>query len=62
VHLRHLAWVLLASLLAHNVFGMGDAIKLWDRYAFAWWWILGCVGALVVFADIIKNQHNKTHI
>lgn len=30
-----------AGLLAHGVFGLGDAIALWDRFTFLFWWTLG---------------------
>ncbi len=33
-----------AGLLAHAVFGMGDAVALWDRFTFVFWWLFG-VGA-----------------
>lgn len=29
-----------ASLLGHAIFGLGDAIPLWDRFAFLWWGLL----------------------
>lgn len=45
---RALAVGLLASLLAHGVFGLGDTIALWDRLSFVFWWILGLVAALYV--------------
>lgn len=34
-----------AGLLAHLVYGMGDAITLWDRFAFVFWLMLGLVSA-----------------
>jgi O-antigen ligase len=34
-----------ASLLAHGVFGLADAITLWDRFIFLYWWLLALVGA-----------------
>lgn len=30
-----------AGLFAHGFFGLGDAITLWDRFAFLLWWLLG---------------------
>lgn len=33
------------GLLAHAVYGMGDAVTLWDRYSFVFWWLLGLAGA-----------------
>jgi O-antigen ligase len=34
------------GLLAHGVYGMLDAVTLWDRFGFLWWWLLGLVGGL----------------
>jgi O-antigen ligase len=34
-----------AGMLAHGVFGLADAITLWDRFIFLYWWLLGLVGA-----------------
>lgn len=34
-----------AGLLAHAVYGLGDAITLWDRFAFIFWWLLGLLAA-----------------
>ncbi len=34
------------GLLAHAFYGMGDAITLWDRYSFVFWWMLGLAGAV----------------
>jgi O-antigen ligase len=38
------------GLLAHIAFGMGDAITLWDRLAFGFWWLMGLAGAQYVLA------------
>lgn len=29
------------GLAAHLVYGMGDAIPVWDRFAFVFWWLVG---------------------
>lgn len=34
-----------AGLLAHMAYGMGDAITLWDRFAFVYWLMMGLVAA-----------------
>ncbi len=34
------------GLLAHAVFSLGDAIPLWDRLAFVFWWLLALAAAL----------------
>jgi O-antigen ligase len=39
-----------AGLLAHGIFGMGDAITLWDRFAFLFWGVLG----------LLRGQHLLT--
>jgi O-antigen ligase len=33
------------GLLAHTIYGMGDAIPLWDRFCFIYWLMLGLVAA-----------------
>ncbi len=35
------AFALIAGLFAHAVFGLTDAIPIWDRFAFISWWVLG---------------------
>lgn len=37
-----------AGLLAHAVYGMGDAVALWDRFTFVFWWTLGILGGQYV--------------
>ncbi len=39
------------GLLAHILFGMGDAIALWDRLAFLLWWLFALASALYWVAD-----------
>ncbi len=34
-----------AGLLAHAFFGIGDAVTLWDRFAFLFWWLLALAAA-----------------
>ena len=34
-----------AGLFAHAVFGLADAITLWDRFAFLYWWMMGLAAA-----------------
>lgn len=38
------------GLLAHALYGMGDAVTLWDRYQFILWWLVGLAGAQYVLA------------
>ncbi|HLV33926.1 MAG TPA: O-antigen ligase family protein [Spirillospora sp.] len=33
------------GLLAHTIYGLADAITLWDRFAFVFWMLLGLTGA-----------------
>ncbi|MFN8379742.1 MAG: O-antigen ligase family protein [Anaerolineae bacterium] len=42
---RAVAVAVAAGLLAHMVYGMGDAITLWDRFAFGYWWMIGLAAA-----------------
>lgn len=43
---RAVALALAAGLLAHGLYGLGDAITLFDRFAFLWWCVLGACFAL----------------
>jgi O-antigen ligase len=42
---RAIALSIAAGLLAHTVYGMGDAIALWDRFAFGYWWMIALAAA-----------------
>ncbi|MCU0512924.1 MAG: O-antigen ligase family protein [Anaerolineae bacterium] len=44
---RLLALAVGGGLLAHAVYGLGDAITLWDRYQFLLWWLSGLAAALI---------------
>lgn len=35
----------IAALLAHGIYGTGDAVALWDRFIFVFWWVLALLGA-----------------
>ncbi|MEO8395711.1 MAG: O-antigen ligase family protein [Chloroflexota bacterium] len=39
-----------AGLIAHAVFGLGDAITMYDRFAFAYWLFVGLAGGAYVLA------------
>jgi len=41
-----------AGLTAHAVYGLTDAIPVWDRLAFIGWWMLGLCAALAVKASL----------
>ncbi|HYO87452.1 MAG TPA: O-antigen ligase family protein [Candidatus Limnocylindrales bacterium] len=45
---RALALAIGAGLAAHFVYGLGDAITLWDRFAFVYWWLIGLAAAQYV--------------
>jgi len=49
--LRGLALSVFAGLLAHTIFGLNDAITLWDRFTFVWWWLVGLAGAIYIAAQ-----------
>ena len=42
---RAVALAVAAGLVAHMIFGLGDAIALWDRFAFGYWWMIGLAAA-----------------
>jgi O-antigen ligase len=44
-----------AGLLAHAIFGFGDAIALWDRFIFVFWWLLGLAGAQY---NLVQSHRN----
>jgi len=48
---RLLAFSLFAGLLAHTAYGMGDAIPIWDRFAFLFWWTLGLIGGMYIINE-----------
>lgn len=43
---RAAAIALTAGLFGHAVYALTDAIPLWDRFAFVFWWLLGLLGGL----------------
>jgi len=47
-------WVIAvaAGLIAHAVYGLTDAIPVWDRLAFVGWWVLGLSAALEIKATL----------
>ncbi|MBI1257216.1 MAG: hypothetical protein GC204_07070 [Chloroflexi bacterium] len=48
--LRVVAVSAAAGLIAHAIFGLGDAITMYDRFAFAYWLFVGMVGGAYVLA------------
>jgi O-antigen ligase len=55
---RTLAVAVAGGLLAHGVFGLGDAITLWDRFYFVPWLLFGLAGAAYVVA---QNETKLSH-
>ena len=51
-----------AGLMAHAIYGLADAIPLWDRFAFIFWMMLGMAGAVYHHAltILIDQQPSKT--
>ncbi|MDQ7033478.1 MAG: hypothetical protein Q9P01_01185 [Anaerolineae bacterium] len=41
---RIIAVAVFGGLVAHSVYGVGDAITLWDRFSFILWWLVGLLG------------------
>ncbi len=52
-----LAWAVGAGLLAHLLYGMGDAITLFDRYAFLGWWLYGL--GMGIYAEVQIRRYNE---
>ncbi len=50
-----------AGLLAHSVFALADAITLFDRFIFIFWWLIGLTIALYVCREhITKTNDSQT--
>jgi hypothetical protein len=45
---QNLATAVAAGLVAHMIYGLTDAIPLWDRFAFILYWLLGMIAAQYV--------------
>ncbi|MBC8100951.1 MAG: O-antigen ligase family protein [Armatimonadetes bacterium] len=45
---QRVAIALSGGFVAHSIYGLGDAIPLWDRFAFIGWWMLGITVALLI--------------
>ena len=43
------------GMLAHTIFGLADAITLWDRFAFVFWMLPGLAGAQYVLVTRAKR-------
>ncbi|MBC7810239.1 MAG: O-antigen ligase family protein [Burkholderiales bacterium] len=42
---RVIAIAVAGGLIAHTVFGLADAVTLWDRFGFVFWWLLALLSA-----------------
>ena len=49
-----------AGLIAHGIYGLADAITLWDRFAFIFWMMLGMAGS--VYQHALTTQNNRLSI
>jgi hypothetical protein len=47
-----------AGLLAHAIFGMADAITLFDRFTFAYWLLVGLAGSAYVLTRLPAYRAN----
>lgn len=47
------------GLIAHMIYGQGDAIPLWDRFAFIFWWMLGLAAAQYTLARYHEPDLDK---
>ena len=52
---RVLVVAVAGGLLAHIIFGMGDAVAIWDRLAFLWWWMFALSSAAFWLARNLLN-------
>ncbi|RMG86605.1 MAG: O-antigen ligase domain-containing protein [Chloroflexi bacterium] len=52
---RTIAASIVAGLLAHFIYGMGDAITLWDRFIFIFWILLGLAGAAYISNEKLRD-------
>jgi O-antigen ligase len=43
------------GLIAHIVYGMGDAVPVWDRFAFVFWWLVGLAGAQYTLVQFVPR-------
>jgi hypothetical protein len=56
---RALVAAIAGGLLAHMVYGIGDAITLWDRFAFVHFWLLGLAVATYIMAETSISLINR---
>lgn len=57
-----LALATAGGLAAHAFFGLGDAITLWDRFAFGLWWLIGIACSLYVLVKMHEHSDKPTKL
>lgn len=50
------------GLLAHAFFGLGDAITLWDRFTFLYWWMVGLAAAQYILVAKTVPHHQPVSL
>lgn len=55
---KEYVWIvgIVAAWLAHTIYGLGDAVTLWDRFAFIFWWVIAW---LVAAYEAQKLRYNE---
>lgn len=56
---RRLAWAVGGAFLAYGLYGLGDAITLWDRLGFVWWALIALAASGV---QVDNLRYNTTGI
>lgn len=51
-----------AALMAHLIYSLGDAVPLWDRFSFVFWWVLALCGMLYMQNRYTQSQHKHNEI
>ncbi len=59
-NLKVIAVAVAGGLIAHLIFGMGDAVTLWDRLAFLFWWILA-IGSAALWLSSTSSEKVLSH-
>ncbi len=55
---RRLACALGGAFLAYSVYGLGDAITLWDRLGFVWWALIASIASVIQ----VQNSSYNTSV
>jgi O-antigen ligase len=54
--LRGLALATTCGIIAHLIYGLGDAVAFWDRFGFGFWWLIGLAGVQYVVLRQKQDQ------